>query len=85
MSYQQRWMDQGRAEGEAKGRAEGEAKGRAEGEAMGRAEVLLKLLRLRFAEPPADMEQRVREASIEELDRWVERVLSAESLDDVFA
>ncbi|MCA9610439.1 MAG: Rpn family recombination-promoting nuclease/putative transposase [Myxococcales bacterium] len=70
-TYQQKWFE------------EGEAKGRAEGEAKGRAEVLLKQLRLRFSELPVDVEKRVRAASIEELDRWVERVLSAESIADV--
>lgn len=75
-SYQHRWMQ----EGEARGRAEGEARG----EARGRAELLLKQLRLRFHEVPEALERRVREASIEELDRWGERVLSADALERVF-
>jgi Putative transposase, YhgA-like len=77
-----------RAEGEAKGRAEGEAKGRAEGkaegEAKGKAEVLLKLLELKFGAMNAATLERVRAAKVEELDRWVERVITAASLDDVF-
>ena len=75
MGYQQKWME----EGEARGRAEGEARG----EARGRAETLLKQLALRFPEQAEAFEARVRAASIEELDRWAERVLFAESLDDV--
>ena len=63
----------------------GEARGRAEGEARGRAETLLKQLRLRFGEVPTDITERVRSASVLDLDRWAERVLTAASLDGVFA
>ena len=70
-----------RAEGEAKGRAEGKA----EGEAKGKAEVLLKLLELKFGSAPAATIERVRAAKIEELDRWVERIINASSLDEVLA
>lgn len=62
------------------------ALGKTEGKAEGKAEVLLKLLGLRgFTLPP---ELRARVESCQELatlDLWVERVLSATSLDDVFA
>lgn len=63
-------------------RQEGRAEGRAEGEAKGRAEAVLKLLALRFGELPAAVEQRVRGASLEQLDRFTEQVLSAESLEE---
>ena len=69
------------AEGEAKGRVEGEAKGRVDG----RAEVLLKRLRLRFASVPDGAAERVMHADAATLDRWVERVLTAGSVDDVLA
>ena len=74
-----------RAEGEAKGRAEGKAEGEAKGKAEGKAEVLLKLLELKFGSAPAATIERVRAAKIEELDRWVERIIAASSLDEVFA
>ena len=80
------------AEGEAKGLsaaqkliADGEAKGRVEGRAEGRAETLLKLLRLRFATVSEAASERVMHADIATLDRWVERVLTATSVDDVLA
>src|SRR5690606_10789358 len=79
MSLYDRLIQQGKAEGEAKGRAEG----RAEGEASGRAKLLLKQLQLKFGALPADVRGRVEAASIEELDRWAERVLTEASLDDV--
>jgi hypothetical protein len=69
------------AEGEARGEARGEAKGRVEG----RAETLLKLLRLRFLSVPDGAVERVMHADVATLDRWVERVLTAGSVDDVLA
>ncbi|MCA9711531.1 MAG: Rpn family recombination-promoting nuclease/putative transposase [Myxococcales bacterium] len=76
-----------RAEGEAKGRTEGEAKGRTEGEAegehRGRAGLLLKLLALRFGPVSASTRARIEAATLEQLDAWAERVLSAATLDDV--
>jgi hypothetical protein len=69
------------ADGEAKGRVEGRVEGRAEG----RAETLLKLLRLRFATVSEAASERVMHADIATLDRWVERVLTATSVDDVLA
>ena len=59
--------------------AEGMAKGRAEG----RAELVLKLLTRRFGPLPEGAEEQVRAASIDELDAFAERVLTAKSLDEV--
>jgi hypothetical protein len=44
----------------------------------------LKQLRLRFGALTEADEARVREGSIEELDRWAERVLSAQSLAEIW-
>jgi predicted transposase YdaD len=63
------------------GRAEGEAKGRAEG----RAEILSKLLTLKFGALSAEIEEQLGKADIEDLDKWSERVLSAQRLEEVFA
>jgi predicted transposase YdaD len=71
--------EQLRQEGRQLGRREGEAKGRQEE----RRRVLLKLLRVRFGEIPADALARVEAADAEQLDRWAERVVTAESLDEV--
>ena len=77
----------GRAEGEAKGRAEGEAKGRAEGEAKGRAEglraTLRKLMKLKFGGVSDAVSARIDAAAIEDLERWVERILVATSAEEV--
>ncbi len=64
-----------------KARAEGLAEGRAEGEAT----LLLKLLDQRFGPLTDATCTRVRSATVEQLERWAERVLTAPTLDDVLA
>jgi predicted transposase/invertase (TIGR01784 family) len=66
---------------EAKGRAEGEARGRAEG----LRRMLTHLLSLKFGPPPEGTRARIEAANEDELLLWSERVLTAESLVDVFA
>ena len=75
MTLAEKW----KAEGEAKG----EAKGRAEGKAEGKAETLRKLLTLRFGDLTEATARRIASASEADLDRWVERVLTADTLDAV--
>jgi len=76
---------EGRMEGLVEGRMEGLVEGRMEGLVEGRAELLLNLLERRFGPMAADTGARVRGASVEQLDRWAERLLDAETLDDVWA
>jgi predicted transposase YdaD len=57
----------------------------AEGRRQGETEVLLRLLRLRFGALPEDVTSRLNAADAETLLRWSERVLSASTLDAVFA
>lgn len=56
---------------------------REEGETKGRADVLLKLLGLRFGQVPDAIRARVEAASLTQLDTWVERVLTATTVDEV--
>jgi predicted transposase YdaD len=69
----------------AKGRAEGIAEGIAEGKAEGKAETLMRQLRRRFGDLPAAVEQRLRSATIADLDRWADRILDAATLEAVFS
>lgn len=55
----------------------------AEGKAEGEAQILLKLLALRFGVVPENIVAQIRTASTEDLERYAERVLSAETLEDV--
>jgi Domain of unknown function (DUF4351) len=57
----------------------------AEGRRQGEAEVLLRQLRSRFGVLPEDVTARLNTADAETLLRWSERVLSASTLDAVFA
>ena len=66
------------------GRNEGRAEGRNEGRAEGEARTLLKLLRLRgFAVDDATAERVLGTTDVSMLDRWVERSISASSLEEV--
>jgi len=69
----------------AASKAEGEAKGEAKGRAKGKADVLLKLLGLRFGDVPETSRARIEAAKPEQLDVWIERVLTAETLEQVLA
>jgi predicted transposase YdaD len=63
---------------------QGRQEGREEGRQEGQANSLIKLLTVRFKKPvPAPALARIREASVEDLERWTERVLEAESVDDL--
>ena len=75
MTLAEKWM----AEGEARG----EAKGEARGEARGEAKALRKLLMLKFGELPQTTLARIEAATPGELDRWLERVLTAATLEAV--
>lgn len=52
--------------------------------AHGSASVVLRLLTRRFGPLPDGVEQRVRTAGSEDLDRWADRLLDAATIDEVF-
>ncbi len=86
------WIAHGRAEGlaegVARGRAEGVARGRAEGVARGRAEgkaeTLLQLSHIKFGGVPDARVREIRAADAATLDRWLEALVSADTLEAVF-
>ena len=61
-------------------KTEARLEGRLEGEAL----ALQRLLTRRFGPLPEWVQTRLRSASAEELDTWLERVLDATRLEDVF-
>ncbi|MBL9104177.1 MAG: hypothetical protein JNL82_24740 [Myxococcales bacterium] len=70
----------------AGGWAEGIAEGKAEGEALGEARTLLRLLRLRGWTVAPELEAQVVACRDDALfEKWTARVLTAASLDEVFA
>ena len=56
---------------------------RAEGKAEGKAEMFLRMLTLKFGAPSDAIVERVRGASVAELDRFADRILSAATVEEV--
>ncbi len=63
---------------------EGKAGGLMRGLTQGKAETLLRLLERRFDTVPEDAKARVLAVPAEDLDAWLDAILSVSSLDDVF-
>lgn len=61
-------------------RDEGEQKGRQEGE----TDLFLRLLKMKFIIVPDDIEQKVKNASSEQMILWSERLLKADKVDEIF-
>ena len=60
-------------------------KGRQEGRQEGQSQTLLKLIQLKFGTPPSWVEDKLNEADKTQLDQWVAEILTADSLDTLFA
>jgi hypothetical protein len=76
--FARRYIALGREEGEASGKAEGEAKG----EVRGRVALVIRQLTSRFGCIESQVDDRIRRASITELDAIGERLLTADTLQD---
>ncbi|MCP4662039.1 MAG: hypothetical protein GY856_42085, partial [bacterium] len=63
---------------------QGLMRGRAEGEAAGQADLLLRLVEQRFGPPDETLITRIRTATPEQILRWAERILTAESCEETF-
>jgi hypothetical protein len=63
--------------------AEGKARGEAEGEVRGKAEAVRKVLTVKFGELSHTTHRRIDAASSDNVDRWLERVLPAATIDAV--
>ena len=70
------WMEQGRTEGKAAGIVEGKA--------AGKVDTFLRQARLKFGELTSVHVERVRSASPEQLDAWLDALIAAEDVDAVF-
>lgn len=65
-------------------RREGRAEGRKEGRKQGQRAMLVKQLELRFGPLSDTIKRRVKRATEDQLERWCERVITAQALDQVF-
>ena len=52
---------------------------------MGRANTLLRQISLKFGEVPEERRRQVTSAGTAELDAWIDSVLTARNVDDVFS
>jgi hypothetical protein len=73
-------VDRWRKRDVAEGRAQGKAEGRAEGERA----LLLRQLRRRFGPLPEEVEARLGAAPLEDIERWADAFVDAETLAAVF-
>ena len=60
-------------------------KGREEGIEKGKLGVIAKLLKLKFGELPGWVEDKLNDAGEQQSERWTDRILTAESFEEVFA
>jgi predicted transposase YdaD len=58
---------------------------RAEGRIQGRVETLIRLMQHKFGAPPAQYARRLQQATEQQLDRYIERILTASTPDELFA
>lgn len=74
----------GRNEGRIEGRAEGRIEGHTEGLTEGSVAILQRLLQRKFGTLPPDVVAKLGQAPIPLLCRWSERLLDAQTLEEVF-
>ncbi len=78
-------IEQGEERGLKKGRQEGRQEGRQAGRQEANRTMLGRLLQLRFGALGPEVEARIAEGSSEQVEGWLERFATAETLDGIFA
>lgn len=73
----------GREEGHKEGHKEGHEEGYKEGRQEGEALVLMRLIELKFGPPSEAVRAQINAADADTLLRWSERILTAQTLDEV--
>ncbi len=63
---------------------EGRLEGKLEGEIAGKAETLLKLINVKFGQIPCEIDSKIKNLTLFELDNCLIRLLSANSVEDIF-
>jgi flagellar biosynthesis/type III secretory pathway protein FliH len=82
--FARKHAEEGRKAGLEEGRRIGFEEGLEEVRREGEQKMLLKQLGLKFGALPEPVVQRIRSATELDIERWVERLLTAWTLDDVF-
>lgn len=69
----------------AQGKAEGEAEGKVEGEATGKAHAILRVLEARGMTPTPETRNRITNCTdTSQLDTWIHRAATIDTVDDLF-
>ena len=76
-------LKKGMQEGIEKGMQQGRQDGRKEGRKEGEAQLLLRQLALKFGPVPEDKQRLIESADSQQLRQWSERILTAQSMDEV--
>lgn len=78
------WKREWKAEARNEGLQEGRRQGRRDGRREGLAQTLLRQLERRFGSLSNDVRTRVQESDSESLERWLDRVIDAPTMDTLF-
>ena len=81
----QEWLKEGYQRGRSEGLQQGIQQGMQQGVKQGEARLLIRLLSRRFGPLPEHIKTRILSASPTTLEHWSDRLLTARTLDDVFA
>lgn len=73
----------GKQEGEQKGKQEGKREGKREGKQEGEANILCRLLEKKFGPLSPKLRKKIKSASVEDLEKWTDRLFEAQSLDEL--
>lgn len=83
-SFEQFAKEEGLVQGLLKGEQQGLLKGRAKGRLEGQINALTVILKARFGEFAPEFAERLNGATEADLQRWLTRAVSAESVADIF-
>ena len=70
---------------ERKGRVKGRAEGKVEGKVEGQANILLRQLKKKFGNIPVEVEDKVRNLSVEKQQELAEAIFDLKSIDEIEA
>jgi len=78
------WKERQRLVGVRQGVEQGIEQGIEQGRLDGERALVLRLIQRRFGEVPPSVHKRLQSARQHQLETWADRVLDADSLDDIF-
>ena len=81
---QTRFYQDVHAEGKEEGKLEGKLEGNLEGRSTEAASLLMRLTQVRFGDVPAAIQDIIADAELEQLEHWLERLVTAPSLAAIF-